>query len=99
MRIWSLAVAVDEPITPVQLRAKSNKFVWSEQQIGEGGVRGEKTVAAVQPLAAVQLSLVCHATNSQVATAHVSITLTFCAMQDRLINVLTAILQGQSLQF
>jgi hypothetical protein len=57
LRIWTLAVTVDEPITPFQLRSKSNKFIWSKTQIKEG--TPHKNVSAVPQLTAVQLAKVC----------------------------------------
>jgi hypothetical protein len=29
---WTLAIAVDESIKPIQIRERSNKFIWSEAQ-------------------------------------------------------------------
>jgi hypothetical protein len=55
-RIWTLAVTVDEPITPFQLRSKSNKFIWSLDQINKE--TRAKDASAVPQLTAVQLSKV-----------------------------------------
>jgi hypothetical protein len=55
-KIWTLAVTVDEPITPFQLRSKSNKFIWSLDQINKE--TRAKAVSAVPQLTAVQLSKV-----------------------------------------
>jgi len=55
-KIWTLAVTVDEPITPFQLRSKSNKFIWSLDQINKE--TRAKVVSAVPQLTAVQLSKV-----------------------------------------
>jgi hypothetical protein len=65
--ILTFAVTVDEPIEPVQLRAKSNKFVWSVSQIEKDKNDHSKKVSAAPQLAAVQLSKVCKGLYNDVA--------------------------------
>ncbi len=96
MKIWALSITVDEPITPLQLRPKSNKFVWSSRQ---GKEWDKKCVSAAEPLVAVQLSLVCRLMYQEVAATHVSIASAFCPLLDHLINISVAILSGQSFSF
>jgi hypothetical protein len=70
LRIWTLAVTVDEPITPFQLRNKSNKFVWSIDQIDKK--THEKVVSRVPQLTAVQLAQTCRQLYQEVAATQVS---------------------------
>ncbi|TAQ88297.1 hypothetical protein B7494_g3405 [Chlorociboria aeruginascens] len=69
LRIWTLAVIVDEPIEPRQLRARSNKFVWSQAQVARDPY-GPVSVGAVEPLAFVQLSKVSKELYNTVAGSH-----------------------------
>ncbi len=77
-KIWSMAVTLEEPITPIQLAPKSNKFLWSASQIVQtmpqpGNYLGEKKViAAVDGLDVVSLSAVCKEMYKDIALTHVS---------------------------
>jgi hypothetical protein len=64
-RIFTLAVTVDEPIVPKQLRDKSNKFIWTKAQIDKK--KHKYDVAAVPQLTAVQLAKTCKALYQEVA--------------------------------
>ena len=68
-RIWKFAVKVDEPIVPRQIRAKSNKFIWSKEQVNKK--THEIEIGAVPQLTAVQLARVCRSIYDDVATTHV----------------------------
>jgi hypothetical protein len=64
-RIWTLAVTVDEPITPIQFRSKSNKFLWSINQTNQEN--DQRDVSAVPQLVAVQLAKVCRQLYQEIA--------------------------------
>jgi hypothetical protein len=70
-RIWSLAVTVEDPVVPQQIRDKSNKFIWSKDQINKKTHAIE--IGAVPQLAAVQLGRVCRSIYDDVATTHVCV--------------------------
>jgi hypothetical protein len=69
--IWKLCVTVDNPIFPIQLCHKSNKFICSSSQIvqDENGI-SKKTISAVKPLTALQLAQVCHRIYDEVSNTH-----------------------------
>ncbi|KAN0103103.1 hypothetical protein V8E51_011416 [Hyaloscypha variabilis] len=60
-RIWSLAVTVEDPVVPQQIRDKSNKFIWSKDQINKKTHAIE--IGAVPQLAAVQLGRLFYTVN------------------------------------
>ncbi|KAE9374546.1 hypothetical protein N431DRAFT_543840 [Stipitochalara longipes BDJ] len=60
-RIWSLAVTVEEPIVPQQIRDKSNKFIWTKDQINKKTHAIE--IGAVPQLTAVQLARLFYTVN------------------------------------
>ena len=66
---WILAITLDEPIEPMQLRERSNKFIWSKAQAKPDG-SGKKTVKDAPPLTVVLLSRVCRTLYEEVALAH-----------------------------
>jgi hypothetical protein len=70
-RIWTYAVAVEKPIEPHQIRPKSNKFIWSKEQITQKD--GKINIAAAPQLTAVQLAKVCRSIYDDVATTHVRV--------------------------
>jgi hypothetical protein len=72
-KIWEYVVAEEKPIRPVQLKEKSNQFIWSDAQWKKDqfGCKIGKDVNAVKPLMAVQLSLVCRQLYQEVATTHI----------------------------
>lgn len=68
-----MCVISEGPIRPVQLVGKSNKFLWSSDQIT--GSPGVKNVGGAEPLTAVALTMVCKELYELVALGHVSPTL------------------------
>jgi hypothetical protein len=68
-KIWTLAITVDDPIEPIQLRERSNKFLWSRDQVDKID-RKKITVNAAFALTAVQLSKVCRTLYDEVALTH-----------------------------
>ncbi|CZR59205.1 uncharacterized protein PAC_09097 [Phialocephala subalpina] len=71
-KIFTLVVTVDGPVTPMQLRAKSNKFIWSKDQyVKDGATGGYKIdVSAVKPLDVVALTAVCKKVYQEVSLTH-----------------------------
>ncbi|KAG4438127.1 hypothetical protein IFR05_006407 [Cadophora sp. M221] len=65
--IWTMAVFLEEDITPMQIAQRSNKFVWSLDQCVSPGTYN---VSAVPPLMAVNLSSVCKAMYNEVSKTH-----------------------------
>lgn len=77
LKIWNMSVTVEEPITPIQLTSKSNKFLWSTSQIVKTTKIGrysieKKVISAVAPLDVVALSAVCKEMYEDIALTHVS---------------------------
>lgn len=72
LTIFELVVKVDRNITPFQVKAKSNKFYWTQTQIlGNKDLDLEgRPVAPVPQLDVASLSLVCKAIYDEVATTH-----------------------------
>jgi hypothetical protein len=70
-RIWTYAVAVEDSIVPHQIRPKSNKFIWTKEQITQKN--GKIDIAAAPQLTAVQLAKVCRSIYDDVATTHVRV--------------------------
>ncbi|KAE8451915.1 hypothetical protein EG329_002756 [Mollisiaceae sp. DMI_Dod_QoI] len=71
--IWKLVVIVKDPIAPVQLRAKSNKFLWSkDQHVQDPNTRRTNIViSAAKPLDVVALSAVCKQIYQEVSLTHI----------------------------
>jgi hypothetical protein len=68
---WTLAITVDESIKPIQIRDRSNKFIWSEAQ-DKPDKSGEMTVSIKEapPLTVVALSQVCRTLYEEVSLTH-----------------------------
>lgn len=71
LNIWTLSVTLEEPVVPIQVREKSNKFLWSKaQRIQDPKTFGPKnSISAVPALAAVELSKVCKQLYAEIALA------------------------------
>jgi len=63
-KIFGLSVMLKKDVTPIQVKKRSNKFLWDKAQTGQNGI------SAVQPLTAVQLSRCSKAIYAEVATTH-----------------------------
>ncbi|KAF8865865.1 hypothetical protein BDZ45DRAFT_668282 [Acephala macrosclerotiorum] len=70
--IFTFVVTVEGPITPIQLRAKSNKFLWSKNQYIKDQTTGiyKAVISAVKPLDVVALSSVCKQVYKEVSLTH-----------------------------
>jgi hypothetical protein len=66
---WTLVIALDESIKPIQIRERSNKFIWSITQIDPKAQSG-KCVENAPLLTVVALSKVCRTLYEEVSLTH-----------------------------
>ncbi|KAI6714251.1 hypothetical protein JHW43_003198 [Diplocarpon mali] len=68
--IYKLAVTLVDPVTPIQIAPRSNKFVWSRDQNPTINSNHSINISAVPMQAALSLSLVCKEMYESVSLGH-----------------------------